>query len=162
MLIRIAVAALATCLSIATARAAPRFIDPWPDARQARGVQVEDVHFTSSDAFAPEDLGHAPAREVRAMLFLPADANPAHPVPAVVLLHGSAGNAVERGERYGEPLAAMGVAVLVIETYASRPDLGSSYLTLHQPPGDYEHGLSGPTAGVDPLPAFADGAIRPA
>ena len=129
MLIRIAAAALATFMSIATARAAPRFIDPWPDARQARGVQVEDVHFTSSDAFAPEDLGHAPARDVRAMLFLPADAKPAHPVPAVVLLHGSAGNAVERGERYGEPLAAMGVAVLVIETYASRPDLGSSYLT---------------------------------
>ena len=46
----------------------------------------------------------------------------------MVLLHGSVGNFAERGYRYGLPLAAMDVAVLVVETYASRQDLGRSFI----------------------------------
>lgn len=116
------------CLGSHAALAAPRFVDPWPDEADARGVRTETVTLASSDPFIPEDIGHAPQRAVTARLFLPAEASPRHPVPAVVLLHGSAGNVAERGERYGVPLAAMGVAVMVVDSYASRPDLGDSYI----------------------------------
>ena len=43
------------------------------------------------------------------------------------MLHGAAGNIAERGATYGPQLASMGVAVLVIDTFGSRPDLGGSF-----------------------------------
>ena len=67
-----------------TAAAAPRFTDPWPDRDTIRGVRVETITLASSDPFAPADIGHAPARAVAAELFLPPEARPASPVPAVV------------------------------------------------------------------------------
>jgi dienelactone hydrolase len=120
---------LALCIPLATTRAAAMHItDPWPDPAAITGIRVTHVTLRSSDPFVPRDFGHAPPRTVSAQLFLPADASPASPVPAVVLLHGSAGNADERAATYGPPLAAMGIAVMVIETYASRPDLGTGFI----------------------------------
>ena len=72
-------------------------------------------------------IGAAPAA-VALTPYLPPGASAAHPVPAVVLLHGSIGNVAERGWRYGLPLAAQGIAVLLPETYASREDLGRSFI----------------------------------
>jgi dienelactone hydrolase len=121
-------------LALPAAARAAHFTDPWPSAEQAQNVTVRDVTFVSSDPFTPARIGHAPARLVHAELFLPAGARapagarPDHAIPAVVLLHGSAGNIAERGERYGYPLAAQGVAVLAIATYASRPDLGDTFI----------------------------------
>ena len=101
---------------------------PWPDADAVHDVAPVEIELASSDPFMPSDLGRAPARRVRAMLYLPPGASARHKVPAVVLLHGSVGNYQERGYRYGLPLAELGVAVLVVETYASRPDLATSFI----------------------------------
>ena len=101
--------------------------DPWPDARTLTGIRTEEVTLHSSDPFTPGDVGRAKPRDVTAQFFLPSIA-PGEHAPAVVLLHGSAGNAYERGERYGPALASMGIAVLVVDTYASRPDLGESFI----------------------------------
>jgi hypothetical protein len=112
-------------LSLSAAR--PHIVDPWPDPVHVEGIRVTRVIFFSSDPFVPRDFGHAPNRIVGAQLFLPENASPHNKVPAVVLLHESVG-AVERSATYGPPLSAMGIGVLVIETYASRPDLGTSFI----------------------------------
>ena len=118
---------LGTLLSISPARAAARIVSPWPSA-DAVEVRVDDVTLRSSDPFAPNDIGRARARQVRAQLYLPPHTAGDHSTPAVVFLHGSGGLSSERGERYGRELAAMGVVSLVIETYDSRADLGRSFL----------------------------------
>ncbi len=122
------VAAFLFCVVPSVLWAAPHIVDPWPDAESVAGVRIEQVSFASSDPFVPRDFGRAPARTVSALLYLPPEAGAASKVPAVVLLHGSAGNAEERGETYGPSLAAMGVAVMVVETYSSRPNLGTSFI----------------------------------
>ena len=101
--------------------------DPWPDPASVTGVRASEVAFASSDPFAPADIGRAPLREVRGQLFLPPGASEAHKVPAVIMLHGSAGLIADRA-KYGPQLAAMGVAVLLIETYDSRRDLATSFI----------------------------------
>ena len=101
---------------------------PWPDPDAVASVLPRMVMLHSSDPFTAADIGRAPRRDVPALLYLPAGASASHRVPAVVLLHGSVGNIRERGRRYGAPLAALGVAVLVPETYAARTDLGRSFL----------------------------------
>ena len=110
-------------------RADARFVSPWPSQPQAEAAtRVLDVSLASSDPFSPAGIAHARPRPVAARLYLPRGAKPDHGTPAVVLLHGSVGNWEERGERYGYPLAAQGVAVLVVETYASRTDLAHGFL----------------------------------
>ena len=109
------------------AQAAAHIVTPWPDAGRA-AARVEAVRFQSSDPFTPADIRRVPTRTVGGQLYLPAHTAPDGSTPAVVLLHGSAGLVAERGERYGRELAAMGVAVLVVETYDSRPDLGTSFI----------------------------------
>ncbi len=127
-LLQRAVLAIMLWLCAGTAGAAPRIVDPWPESGAIAGVRVESVALQSSDPFIPASIGKAPARTVRAQLYLPADTGPGRAVPAVVFLHGSAGNIAERGARYGAQLAAMGVAATVVETYASRPDLGTGFI----------------------------------
>lgn len=102
-------------------------IDPWPDADTVNGVQQSTVSFESSDPFVPADVGRAPKRTVRGLLFMPAHARPDHTIPAVVMLHGSAGLIYDRA-KYGPQLASMGVAVLLVETYDSRTDLGTGFI----------------------------------
>ena len=101
---------------------------PWPDPDAVNDVTPVEITLASSDPFMPSDIGRAPPRQVRALLYLPPGASAAHKVPAIVLLHGSVGNYEERGYRYGLPLAELGIAVLVVETYASRTDLATSFL----------------------------------
>ncbi len=104
-----------------------RIVNPWPDPASVRNVREERVTFQSSDPFAPSDIGSAPARSVSGLLFLPAGARPKHGIPAVVMLHGSAGMIHDRA-KYGPQLAAMGIAVLLVETYDSRRDLATSFI----------------------------------
>ena len=119
-------AALALLAAVSAAQAA-RITDPWPTGAQTAAIQPQEITFQSSDPFTPADAGHARPRTVKALLFLPPNALPNHTTPAVILLHGSVGNVQDRA-KYGPPLAAMGVATLLIETYASRPDLGQTFL----------------------------------
>jgi dienelactone hydrolase len=104
-----------------------QIVDPWPDPDAVQGVRQERISFQSVDPFAPRDIGRAPARTVHGLLFLPATAAPDHATPAVVMLHGSAGMIADRA-KYGPQLAAMGVAVLLVETYDSRRDLGAGFI----------------------------------
>jgi dienelactone hydrolase len=102
--------------------------DPWPDASSVTGVRHETVQFPSSSPFAPDDSAHAPQSTTTAELYMPMDAPPNHTTPAVVMLHGAAGMVAERGATYGPQLAAMGVAVLVIDTYGSRRDMATGFI----------------------------------
>ena len=122
------VAALLCWAAVLTPVRAARLDAPWPDPDEVRDVAPVDVTLASSDPFTPADIGRSAARTVRAQLYLPPGASAAHKMPAVVLLHGSVGNYEERGYRYGLPLAELGVAVLVVETYASRTDLATSFI----------------------------------
>lgn len=112
-----------------TAAAQPHITDPWPDPAHLPPVTVEQVSFPSSNPFGPSDAGssNAPPVTTKATLFLPPGPHAAGRVPAVVMLHGAAGNIAERGATYGPQLASMGVAVLVIDSFGSRPDLGGSF-----------------------------------
>src|SRR5271166_3357020 len=119
---------LAFLLLLWTEPAMPiHLVDPWPDPDAVRGIREEVVTFQSSDPFAPRDIGRAPARTVRGLLFLPATGAPGRAAPAVVMLHGSAGMIRDRAQ-YGPQLASMGIAVLLIETYDSRRDLATGFV----------------------------------
>ena len=115
-------------LLLGEAAAAASLDGAWPDPDSVGNAATRTVTLESGDPFTPADAGLGKARRVAAQLYLPSDASAAHKVPAVVLLHGSVGNVVERGYRYGLPLSAMGVAVLTPDTYASRADLGRSFV----------------------------------
>jgi dienelactone hydrolase len=104
-----------------------QIVDPWPDPATVQDVREETVSFPSSDPFVPRDIGRAPKRTVSGLLFLPKAAAPNHPVPAVVMLHGSAGLIDDRA-KYGPQLAAMGIAVLLVKTYDSRRDLATGFI----------------------------------
>lgn len=101
--------------------------DPWPDAEGVHGIAAQTVTFGSSDPFIPKEIGRAAKRMVGGMLFLPQHAPHDHSVPAVVMLHGSAGMIHDRA-KYGPQLASMGIAVLLVDTYASREDLATSFI----------------------------------
>ena len=117
------------CWAAALMRTRATTLDaPWPDPDDVHDVTPVDITLASSDPFTPADIGRSASRTVHAQLYLPPGTSAAHKVPAVVLLHGSVGNYEERGYRYGLPLAELGVAVLVVETYASRTDLATSFI----------------------------------
>ena len=122
-------ALLLIALPLRSAHAAGvRITDPWPDPAAVTGVREESVRFPSTSPFTPADAGHAPAATAIGELYLPADAPPDHGTPAVVMLHGAAGMVAERGAAYGPQLAAMGVAVLVIDTYGARRDMATGFI----------------------------------
>lgn len=112
-----------TLASAADARV-PDFQTPWPEPSGVRGRSVE---FPSRSPFAMTDLEAAPATEAQATLFLPPDASPEAPVPAVILLHGAGGVIGTRELTYGPQLAEQGVAALVIDSFRARRDLASGF-----------------------------------
>ena len=121
------IAALLVVIPILPAHAF-HITDPWPAPASIRMTRTEQVTFQSKDAFLPNDWRDAPARYASATLYLPGEASPVHPVPAVVFLHGAAGLVAQRGDLYGPQLAAMGVASLVVGTYGSRRDIATSFI----------------------------------
>ena len=74
------------------------------------------------------DKKRAPATTVHGTLFLPPGPHAPHSLPAVVMLHGSSGVLAARELTYGKQLAAMGIAVLVVDSFGGRRDRGSSYI----------------------------------
>ena len=129
MLLRVCLL-LALCLA-APARAASLLDDPWPDPEKV-SAEFESVTYMSSTPFVFEDVGAGPEldppREVRALLYMPKGASRERKVPAVILLHGSAGVLQARERTYGAQYAAMGVATLVVESFGSRRDVATSYI----------------------------------
>lgn len=109
--------------------------DVWPDPASLGAIVGQPVTIASSSPFAPRDISPGahdardagPATSAAAQLYLPADASAAHKVPAVVLLQGPAGPPQGPfSAKYGKQLAAMGVAVLAIDSFGSRKELGTS------------------------------------
>lgn len=101
--------------------------EPWPDP-STLGIWPVHITFPSISPFTPADINEAPPAEVPADLYLPPNAAPDHRTPAVIMLHGAAGLVYERGATYGPQLAAMGVAVLVVDTFGARRDLATSFI----------------------------------
>jgi dienelactone hydrolase len=128
---KIAAALAVAMLLCASARAASLTDDSWPDGGASDGI-VQEVTYPSSTPFVFEDVGAGPEldppRAVKATLYLPKAASPQNKVPAVILLHGSAGVLQARERTYGAQYAAMSVATLVVDTFGSRRDIATSYI----------------------------------
>ena len=103
---------------------------PWPSA--AVGHAGVAVTFPSSSPFTLADVGKGPAVDpptaAMGTLFMPAGASAAHPVPAVVLLHGAAGVRADRELTYGRQLAALGIAALVVDAFGARRDRATGFI----------------------------------
>lgn len=99
----------------------------WPDADGARGAEVR---FPTASPFSLAEVaaGVAPADEAIGYFFLPAEASPAHPVPAVVMLHGAGGIQGARELAYGAQLAEMGIAALVVDVFGARRDIATGFV----------------------------------
>ncbi|MBV9734933.1 MAG: dienelactone hydrolase family protein [Acidisphaera sp.] len=126
---RAAIALLFPLLLAGRALVGAHIVDPWPDPETLPPPHVEEVSFPSSSPFDPAALGTAEAPPATAIgtLYEPAGTRPDHGTPAVVMLHGAAGLVAERGATYGPQLAAMGVAVLVIDTFGARREMGTGF-----------------------------------
>ena len=129
-----AVGLLLCCLAGA-AWSAPldALLRPWPEASALQAIEPRPFGFPSASPFALSDVDGPAAEPLEAahrasgMLFLPETAEAASPVPAVVLLHGARGVSQARELTYGRQFAAMGLAALVIDVFASRRELASSF-----------------------------------
>jgi dienelactone hydrolase len=124
------VAALLTIVVARSTAANPGLTAEWPDPATLLQVVQEDVTIASSSPYLLTDVDtdRAPATTVKGILFLPPGPHAPHSLPAVVMLHGSGGVLASRELTYGKQLAAMGIAVLVVDSFGGRPERGSSYI----------------------------------
>ena len=103
-------------------------VDGWPSADAVGALAGQVVRFPSQNPFSLRDVGaDAPAIEAVGHLFLPADASPAAPVPAVVLIHGAGGVLFRREPLYARQLAAMGIAALIVDAFGARADMARGF-----------------------------------
>jgi len=112
-----------------TALADPGLTGPWPDAASISQVTQQAITFASTSPFLLNDAGAKSVDQTTAFgtLYLPPGQHAPRTVPAVVMLHGSAGVLAARELTYGKQLAAMGVAALVIDAFGARRDRGTSF-----------------------------------
>ncbi|MCC7275490.1 MAG: dienelactone hydrolase family protein [Alphaproteobacteria bacterium] len=117
--------ALTFATSCAAAAAGVGFRDPWPEVPETAG---EAVRVASLSPFVPRDIGEgAPAATAQVTWFAPAGAGHARKAPAVVLLHGAGGVVASREITYARQLAAMGIGAAVVDVFAARRDLATSF-----------------------------------
>ncbi len=107
---------------------APSFAEGWPEGEALARITGEAVTFPSFSPFTPADMAD-PAERVPtpsvATFFKP---NATGKVPAVVLLHGSSGVQSARELTYARQFAAMGIASLVVDSFAARRDRGTGFI----------------------------------
>jgi dienelactone hydrolase len=122
-------AMLAVAVGGGTALADPGLIGPWPEPSSISQVTQQAITFPSSSPFVLTDAGVKGVDRTTAFgtLYVPPGQPPPRSVPAVVMLHGSAGVLAARELTYGKQLAAMGVAALVIDAFGARRDRGTSF-----------------------------------
>jgi len=118
-------ATLAVPFCLAVEASAEPLPAEWPADPPVSG---ERVSFPSSNPFTLSDAGQAPDEQAVGELFLPEGASAQTPVPAVVFLHGAGGVIGNRGPRYGRQLAAMGIAALVVDSFAARRDMAAGFV----------------------------------
>ncbi len=109
-------------------RAGP-LAEPWPEPG-ADAVAPVTVGFPSASPFIPRDIGSEDAAPTAAIayFFAPPGTHPDHKVPAVIMLHGSGGVLQAREMTYGPQLARLGVAVLVIDSFAARRERATAFI----------------------------------
>lgn len=112
--------------------AVPELSAPWPKQASLTGPTGERIRFPSHSPFTLDDVGAGPEddppTEAIGTLFLPPDASPEAPVPAVVLLHGASGVQSVRELTYGRQFAAQGVAALVVDAFGARRDRATRFI----------------------------------
>lgn len=131
------IARTAVCLLVAAAwlsaqaASAEELVDRWPSPDEV-AIPGERISFASRSPFVPADIGGGPEddpkTEAKGTLFLPHDASAADPVPGVVLLHGALGVSGARELTYGRQLAAMGIAALVVDSFAARRGMAQDFI----------------------------------
>ena len=111
------------------AAALDALLAPWPDAAEISRIEGRPFPFDSASPFALLDVPNGTATPHRAAgrLFLPVGATAEDPVPAVILLHGARGVSGPREITYARQYAAMGLAALVVDVFASRRDRAASF-----------------------------------
>ena len=108
------------------ALAAPTLPGVWPVEPSVPG---QSVTIPSISPFVPRDIsGDVPAADARVTWFAPAGAAADRKAPAVVLLHGSGGVQDARELTYGRQLAAMGIGAAVVDVFAARRHLATSFV----------------------------------
>ena len=102
----------------------------WP--RPNGGVEGVSVRFPSSSPFSLADVGRGPELDppttAVGTLFMPTNAAPAQPVPAVVFLHGASGVSSARELAYARRFAELGLAALVVDAFAARRDRATGFM----------------------------------
>jgi len=104
--------------------------ETWPDGEALQGVRGESITFPTRSPFTPGATKDHPLGSAKGLgtLFMPKNASPTNKVPAVVMLHGSAGVIGAREYTYGQQFAAMGFAALVIDSFGARRDRATDFI----------------------------------
>jgi len=110
----------------------PPLAPPWPEATQIADIAGQPVTFPSHSPFTLADVGAGPEVDppttAHGTLFLPSAASASDPAPAIVLLHGAAGVLGAREGTYARQFAAMGVAALIVDSFAARRDRATGFV----------------------------------
>src|SRR5262245_33420703 len=120
-------------IPLVLALAAPAAAAPLPPRDDSSAVASESVSYPSRSPFALVFAGgngngeEAPATEARATWFAPRGLAPGERAPAVVMLHGSGGVLSARELAYGREFAAAGVGALVVDSFAARREVATSF-----------------------------------
>jgi dienelactone hydrolase len=124
-----AIVAIAISICAGRALADPGLTSEWPDPTSVAQVTQQAITFPSSSPFLLTDAGGKGVDRTTAYgtLFLPPGEHAPRSVPAVVMLHGSAGVLAARELTYGKQLAAMNVEALVIDAFGARRDRGTGF-----------------------------------
>ncbi|MCP4328203.1 MAG: prolyl oligopeptidase family serine peptidase [Alphaproteobacteria bacterium] len=125
-------AAVAATSNAASLSPSPDLTPPWPDISELAPIDGVRITFPSHSPFSIADVGDGPdndpATSAVGTLFLPPNATPKTPLPAIVLLHGAAGVLSSREMTYGRQFASMGVAALVVDVFAARRDWANGFI----------------------------------
>jgi dienelactone hydrolase len=116
------VLSLFVCLQ---ASAASRIPDPWPPVSSTAGDSLE---IDSYSPFVPSAIGkNAPPTRAKLTWYAPKGATTKSKAPAVILLHGAGGVSYARENTYAAQLASMGIGAMVVDVFAARRDLATSF-----------------------------------
>ncbi|MBM3545523.1 MAG: dienelactone hydrolase [Alphaproteobacteria bacterium] len=122
------VLALLLAMLTSPAMAEWRIRDPWPSLSETAEIRSLEIIFPSTSPFTPADIGDAEPTTAQGRLFLPSGTLAPRSVPAVIMLHGSGGVLWARELTYGAQLATMGVAALVVDSFAPRRDRATTFV----------------------------------
>jgi dienelactone hydrolase len=121
----------ALCPVTRAAETRPNLTGTWPTGATIDRIEGQEVTYPSASPFSPADfadLAEAPKTTARATLFMPPGRHKPRALPAVIMLHGSGGVLHARELTYGRQLAAMGIAALAVDAFASRREFGRGFV----------------------------------